>query len=125
MAMTQRSSNSRGPQRGGSQGGSQRGGSQGVPQRGGYRRDASPNGQRSTNRQQLQRKKRTCRFCDAKDVYIDYKNEKRLQRFVSEQGKIIPRRITGTCTRHQRQLVNAIKRARHLALISFVNDAVS
>ena len=119
MAMTQRSSNQRGPQRGGS--------SHGGPQHGagGYRRDASPNGQRSTNRQQIQRKKRTCRFCDAKDVYIDYKNEKRLQRFVSEQGKIIPRRITGTCTRHQRQLVNAIKRARHLALISFVNDAVS
>jgi small subunit ribosomal protein S18 len=58
-------------------------------------------------------------------VYIDYKNEKRLQRFVSEQGKIIPRRITGTCAHHQRQLVTAIKRARHLALISFVNDAVS
>ena len=125
MAMTQRSSNPRGSQRGGSQGSSQRGGSQGGPQRGGYRRDASPNGQRSTNRQQLQRKKRTCRFCDAKDVYIDYKNEKRLQRFVSEQGKFVPRRITGTCTRHQRQLVTAIKRARHLALLSFVNDAVS
>jgi small subunit ribosomal protein S18 len=58
-------------------------------------------------------------------VYIDYKNEKRLQRFVSEQGKIIPRRITGTCAHHQRQLVTAIKRARHLALIAFVNDAVS
>ena len=106
----------------GSQNGPQRGGSSGS---GGYRRDASPNGQRSTNRQQQQRKKRSCRFCDSKDVYIDYKNEKRLQRFVSEQGKIIPRRITGTCAHHQRQLVTAIKRARHLALISFVNDAVS
>jgi len=111
-------SNSRGSQRG-SQSGQHRGGA------GGYQRDSSPNGQRSTNRQQLQRKKRTCRFCDSKDVYIDYKNEKRLQRFVSEQGKIIPRRITGTCAYHQRQLVTAIKRARHLALISFVNDAVS
>jgi small subunit ribosomal protein S18 len=80
--------------------------------------------QRSGGRQQ-QRKKRTCRFCDAKDVYIDYKNEKRLSRFVSEQGKIIPRRITGTCAKHQRQLVIAIKRARHLALLSFVSDAVS
>ena len=119
MAMTfqSRNSNSRSPQRGGQQR---------PPQRGGFRRDTSPYGQRSaTNRQQLQRKKRTCRFCDAKDVYIDYKNEKRLQRFVSEQGKIIPRRITGTCARHQRQLVNAIKRARHLALLSFLNDAVS
>ncbi|MBN1397963.1 MAG: 30S ribosomal protein S18 [Bacteroidetes bacterium] len=116
MATTQRSSNTRGYQRGGSHG---------APQHGGYRRDNAQGGQRTTNRQQIQRKKRTCRFCDAKDVYIDYKNEKRLQRFVSEQGKIIPRRITGTCTRHQRQLVRAIKRARHLALLSFVNDAVS
>ena len=120
MSSQQKGPYSRGQQRG-SQSGPQRGGSSG----GGYRRDSSPNGQRSTNRQQQQRKKRTCRFCDSKDIYIDYKNEKRLQRFVSEQGKIIPRRITGTCARHQRQLVTAIKRARHLALISFVNDAVS
>ena len=119
MSSQQKGPYSRGQQRG-SQGGPQRGGSSG-----GYRRDASPNGQRSTNRQQQQRKKRTCRFCDSKDIYIDYKNEKRLQRFVSEQGKIIPRRIIGTCAHHQRQLVTAIKRARHLALISFVNDAVS
>ena len=70
------------------------------------------------------RKKRTCRFCDAKENYIDYKDEKRLQRFTSEQGKIIPKRITGTCARHQRQLVTAIKRARHLALLPFVSDAV-
>jgi len=121
MSSQQKGPYSRGQQRG-SQSGPQRGGSSGG---GGYRRDSSPNGQRSTNRQQQQRKKRTCRFCDSKDIYIDYKNEKRLQRFVSEQGKIIPRRITGTCARHQRQLVTAIKRARHLALISFVNDAVS
>jgi small subunit ribosomal protein S18 len=119
MSSQQKGPYSRGQQRT-SQGGPQRGGSSG-----GYRRDSSPNGQRSTNRQQQQRKKRTCRFCDSKDIYIDYKNEKRLQRFVSEQGKIIPRRITGTCAHHQRQLVTAIKRARHLALISFVNDAVS
>ena len=117
----QRSSNSRGPRTGG---GFQRPG--GGP--GGYQRnERGPGGpgQRATARQQQQRKKRTCRFCDAKDVYIDYKNEKRLQRFVSEQGRIIPRRITGTCAKHQRQLVIAIKRARHLALLGFVNDAVS
>jgi small subunit ribosomal protein S18 len=113
------------PQRFSNQRGSSRGPQGGPPQRGGYQRNAGPDGQRTTNRQQLQRKKRSCRFCESKDVYIDYKNEKRLQRFVSEQGKIIPRRITGTCARHQRQLVIAIKRARHLALLSFVNDAVS
>jgi small subunit ribosomal protein S18 len=73
---------------------------------------------------QMPRKKRTCRFCDAKEVYIDYKDEKRLQRFVTEQGKIIPKRITGTCAKHQRQLVQAIKRARHLALLPFVSDTI-
>jgi small subunit ribosomal protein S18 len=73
---------------------------------------------------QMARKKRTCRFCDAKEIYIDYKDEKRLQRFVTEQGKIIPKRITGTCAKHQRQLVVSIKRARHLALLPFVSDAI-
>lgn len=70
------------------------------------------------------RKKRVCRFCESKDIYIDYKDEKRLQRFITEQGKIIPKRITGTCARHQRQLVRAIKRARHLALLPFVSDTI-
>ncbi len=70
------------------------------------------------------KKRRVCRFCENKDIYIDYKDEKRLGRFISEQGKIIPKRITGTCARHQRQLVQAIKRARHLALIPFVSDAI-
>ncbi|HLA68305.1 MAG TPA: 30S ribosomal protein S18 [Bacteroidota bacterium] len=87
--------------------GNQRGNQRGGPQRG----------------PQI-RKKRSCRFCDHKDVYIDYKNEKKLQRFVSEQGRIIPKRITGTCSRHQRMLVQAIKRARHLALLPFVSEAV-
>ena len=69
-------------------------------------------------------KRRTCRFCDSKEIYIDYKDDKKLIRFVSEQGKIIPKRITGTCAKHQRQLVQAIKRARHLALIPFVSDTI-
>ncbi len=79
---------------------------------------------RDNRRGALVRKKRVCRFCENKDVYIDYKNEKRLQRFISEQGRIIPKRITGTCSRHQRMLVQAIKRARHLALVPFVSEAV-
>ena len=70
------------------------------------------------------KKRRTCRFCDNKEVYIDYRDEKKLFRFTSEQGKIIPKRITGTCAKHQRQLVQAIKRARHLALLPFVSDTV-
>jgi small subunit ribosomal protein S18 len=73
---------------------------------------------------QMPRKKRTCRFTAAGTIYIDYKDEKLLQRFVTEQGKIIPRRITGTSARYQRQLVLAIKRARHLALLPFVSDTV-
>ena len=70
------------------------------------------------------KKRRTCRFCENNDIYIDYKDEKRLVRFISEQGKIIPKRITGTCAKHQRQLVQAIKRARHIALIPFVSETI-
>lgn len=61
-----------------------------------------------------------CRFCQDKIAQIDYKDEKRLQRFVTEQGKIIPRRVTGTCARHQRQLAAAVKRARQIALLPYV-----
>ncbi|HOV98681.1 MAG TPA: 30S ribosomal protein S18 [Bacteroidota bacterium] len=81
--------------------------------------------QQNNQRNRQQRKKRTCRFCESHEDYIDYKNEKRLIRCISEQGRIIPRRITGTCAKHQRQLTLAIKRARHLGLLPFVNDAVS
>ena len=69
------------------------------------------------------KQKRICRFCENKESYIDYKEEKKLSRFTTEQGKIIPRRISGTCAKHQRMLVTAIKRARHLALLPFVADA--
>ena len=68
------------------------------------------------------RKKRICRFCEEKVDYIDYKEEKRLMRFTTEQGKIIPRRTSGTCAKHQRQLVVAIKRARELALIPYISE---
>jgi small subunit ribosomal protein S18 len=70
------------------------------------------------------KKRRSCRFCDNKETYIDYKDERRLSRFISEQGKIIPKRISGNCARHQRQLVQAVKRARHLALIPFVSESI-
>ncbi len=68
------------------------------------------------------RKKRICRFCEEKVEYIDYKDEKRLMRFTPEQGKIIPRRTSGTCAKHQRQLVNAIKKAREIALIPYISE---
>ena len=66
--------------------------------------------------------KRICRFCEDNEIYIDYKDDKRLMRFTTEQGKIIPRRISGTCAKHQRMLVNAIKRARQLAIIPYISD---
>ena len=60
-----------------------------------------------------------CRFCVDK-IQIDYKNDALLRRFITDRGKITPRRITGTCARHQRQLAHAIKRARSVALLPFV-----
>ena len=74
--------------------------------------------------EQQNKKRRSCRFCDNDETYIDYKDERRLSRFISEQGKIIPKRITGNCASHQRQMVQAIKRARHLALIPFVSESI-
>ncbi|MBN1560756.1 30S ribosomal protein S18 [candidate division KSB1 bacterium] len=68
------------------------------------------------------KKKRICRFCEEKIDYIDFKDDKRLSRFTTEQGKIIPRRTSGTCAKHQRQLVKSIKIARELALIPYISD---
>lgn len=63
-----------------------------------------------------------CKFCKENTSYIDYKDEKRLKRFMTDRGKITPRRITGTCARHQRMLALAIKRARIMALVPFVRE---
>ena len=68
------------------------------------------------------KKKRICRFCEEKIDYIDFKDDKRFSRFTTEQGKIIPRRTSGACAKHQRQLVRAIKIARELALIPYISD---
>ncbi len=66
--------------------------------------------------------KKVCAFCADKVEEIDYKDVAKLRKFTSERAKIVPRRVTGTCARHQRQLTTAIKRARHIALLSYVND---
>ncbi len=66
-------------------------------------------------------RKKVCRFCAEKVVYIDYKNYRMLKDFLTERGKIIPRRISGNCAHHQRMLTQAIKRARNIALLSFVH----
>ncbi len=65
---------------------------------------------------------RPCKFCKEGVNYIDYKDERRLRRFMTDRGKITPRRITGTCARHQRVLAAAIKRARVIALVPFVRE---
>lgn len=65
-----------------------------------------------------------CQFCADKNIQIDYKQADALRRFVTEEGKIRPRRQTGTCARHQRQLANAIKRARHLAMLPFTAESL-
>jgi small subunit ribosomal protein S18 len=64
-------------------------------------------------------KRKSCKFCEDKVVAIDYKDVKLLKMYVSERGKIIPRRITGNCAGHQRSLTTSIKRARNIALIPF------
>ena len=63
--------------------------------------------------------KKVCNFCVEKIEDIDYKEVSRLRRYVSERGKILPRRVTGTCARHQRRLTVALKRARHIALLPY------
>ena len=68
------------------------------------------------------RRKRVCKFCVEKIEYIDFKDVKTLQQFIPERGKILPRRISGTCALHQRKLQNAIKRARIAALLPFTAD---
>ncbi len=68
------------------------------------------------------RRRKVCAFCVDKVAWIDYKDPNRLRKYMTERAKILPRRITGNCARHQRQLTTAIKRARHLALLPFVAD---
>ena len=70
----------------------------------------------------LFKRKKYCKFCDTGVAFIDYKDIKLLGGYLRERAKIVPRRISGTCSIHQRQLTSAIKRARHLALLPFTQD---
>lgn len=70
------------------------------------------------------RRKKTCYFKENGITYIDYKDEKLLRRFITERGKIVPRRISGTSAKMQRRLAVAIKRARHMAILPFVSDTL-
>lgn len=67
----------------------------------------------------MRRRKKVCMFCAEQDKAIDYKDVATLRKFVSERGKILPRRVTGTCAKHQREITTAIKRARHIALMPY------
>ena len=68
------------------------------------------------------KRRKVCAFCVDKVEQIDYKDAQKLKRYLSERSKILPRRTTGTCAMHQRQLTDAIKRARHVALLPYVTD---
>jgi small subunit ribosomal protein S18 len=67
-------------------------------------------------------RRKICKLCLDKVEYIDYKDEKRLSRFVTDRGKIVPRRVSGACARHQTQIATAIKRARLLAILPFTSE---
>lgn len=67
-------------------------------------------------------RRKVCAFCVDRAEFIDYKDVAKLRRYISERGKILPRRVTGTCAYHQRALTVAIKRARHLALLPYTSD---
>jgi small subunit ribosomal protein S18 len=107
---------------GGHSGGGHSGGSHGGPRREGGPGGAGPGGPRRGKRQYF-RKKKVCKFCVEKMDFIDYKRADILSQFVQERGKILPRRMTGVCSRHQRWLGVAIKRARNIALLPFAGSA--
>jgi small subunit ribosomal protein S18 len=67
-------------------------------------------------------RKKVCRFCSDNEYIMDYKDVRMMQSFVSEHGKIVPRRISGNCAMHQRKLTSAVKRARNLALVGYVTS---
>ena len=73
-------------------------------------------------RRPIRRRKKVCVFCAEKNAVIDYKDVAKLKKYTSERGKILPRRITGNCAKHQRALTVAIKRARHVAIMPYVAD---
>lgn len=88
----------------------------------GYQRREGRSNREGGRRQNKRRfaRKRVCEFCVGKDKVIDYKNADELKRYVSEYGRIRPRRQTGACAKHQREVAVAVKRARHIALLPFV-----
>lgn len=87
---------------------------------GAYRKTRSMTDEKTSFRRRSPGRRKVCRFCADKATWVDYKDVKTLAGFLTERGKIVPSRITGTCAKHQRQLTVAIKRARIAALLPFV-----
>ena len=80
------------------------------------------NGEQKSGGMRIRKKRKLCAFCAEKIDDIDYKDVTRLKRSLSDRFKILPRRISGNCAKHQRFLTTAVKRARHIALIPYVSD---
>ena len=79
-------------------------------------------GRGAAKKKYLFRRRKFCKFCDEKVEVMDYKDVRMLQSYIPERGKILPRRISGTCSMHQRRLMRAIKRARQVALLPYKTD---
>ena len=78
--------------------------------------------EKTANPKTVRRRKKVCQFCAEKKTFIDYKDTANLRHYISERAKILPRRTTGACAMHQRELTEAIKRARQVALLPYVTD---
>ena len=86
------------------------------------RGDRGDRGDRGNGGMRMRKRKKVCAFCAEKLDHIDYKDVARIKKFLSERSKILPRRITGNCAKHQRFLTTAVKRSRHIALIPYISD---
>ena len=106
---------------GGGRGGMGGGGGRGGPG-GGRGGAAGAKGGKDAGKRYFFRRRKVCKFCADKIDYIDYKDVKLLSGFVPERGKVLPRRMFGTCAEHQRKLTLAIKRARNIALLAFASE---
>lgn len=82
----------------------------------------SRTGRRPKRKKRIYHRRKVCRFCADKNLVINYKDPNSLKHFITERGKIIPRRISGSCAKHQRSLTHAIKRARTIALLPYVGS---
>ena len=80
------------------------------------------NGDEEFNPKFRKMRKKVCTMCANKELVLDYKNYDQMKKFVNEKGKILPRRATGACAKHQREITTAVKRARHIAIIPYTTD---